>query len=117
MPDRWFERMRTIKTYEQDHSAMSRINSWHFAINLANAHPVLGRGYGAFTPELFAEFAPDHTERAEALTGLAAVELAEGDAAAALRRLDEAQPLWERTHPRRARFATELRREAEAALK
>jgi probable O-glycosylation ligase (exosortase A-associated) len=35
MPGEWFERMRTIQTYEQDVSAMGRINAWTMAFNLA----------------------------------------------------------------------------------
>ncbi|HXV77668.1 MAG TPA: putative O-glycosylation ligase, exosortase A system-associated [Candidatus Polarisedimenticolaceae bacterium] len=61
MPERWFERMGTIKTYEQDASAMSRINSWNFAINLANDNPVFGGGYGTFQAPMFAKYAPDPT--------------------------------------------------------
>jgi putative inorganic carbon (HCO3(-)) transporter len=36
MPDTWTERMRTIQSYEQDSSAMGRLNAWQMAINLAN---------------------------------------------------------------------------------
>ena len=35
MPAEWFERMRTIQSYEQDASAMGRINAWTMAFNLA----------------------------------------------------------------------------------
>lgn len=35
MPAEWFERMRTIESYEQDTSAMGRINAWTMAFNLA----------------------------------------------------------------------------------
>ncbi len=58
MPDKWMERMNTIQTYEQDGSAMSRINAWKFAINLANDNPILGGGFGAFNRELFKQYAP-----------------------------------------------------------
>jgi len=53
MPQGWHERMETIKNYEQDESAMMRINAWEFAINLANDHPVTGGGYSASTEEMF----------------------------------------------------------------
>ena len=59
MPDFYFERMETIKTYEEDASAMGRINAWHFAVNLANDRPLLGGGANAFTRELFARYAPE----------------------------------------------------------
>lgn len=59
MPESWHARMDTIQTYEQDQSAMGRINSWHFAFNLAKDRPLIGAGYHAFTPDLFARYAPD----------------------------------------------------------
>ncbi len=59
MPDAWSERMGTIKTYEEDGSAMGRINSWWFAFNLAVDHPVLGGGYNVFwSKDIFAQYAP-----------------------------------------------------------
>src|SRR3569833_1608939 len=38
---------------------MGRINSWHFAFNLAKDRPIVGGGYHSFTPDLFARYAPD----------------------------------------------------------
>lgn len=35
MPVEWFDRMKTIESYEQDRSAMGRINAWTMAFNLA----------------------------------------------------------------------------------
>src|SRR6266496_4037422 len=35
MPQQWFDRMNTIGSYDQDASAMGRINAWHMAYNLA----------------------------------------------------------------------------------
>ncbi len=59
MPNQYFEQMETIKTYEEDPSAMGRINAWRFAYNLANDRPLLGGGANAFTPSLFARYAPE----------------------------------------------------------
>lgn len=59
MPDEWKDRMRSIQNYEQDSSAMGRLNSWAFAINLAKDRPMFGGGFGAFTREMFAWYAPD----------------------------------------------------------
>jgi probable O-glycosylation ligase (exosortase A-associated) len=59
MPSSWHSRMNTIETYDQDESALGRINAWWFAFNLAKDHPVLGGGFNAFTPELFQQYAPD----------------------------------------------------------
>jgi len=57
MPDSWFERMNTIKTYEQDASAMGRINAWWVAFRVANEH-MFGGGAGMWTPAIFQRHAP-----------------------------------------------------------
>jgi putative inorganic carbon (hco3(-)) transporter len=59
MPDKWFDRMNTIGTYQQDSSAMGRVNAWHFAYNLAKDRPLTGGGMEAFTNEAFAIWAPN----------------------------------------------------------
>lgn len=59
MPDEFYERMGTIKTYDQDASAMGRINAWTFAWNLAVDHPFVGGGFDTFDPELFKQYAPN----------------------------------------------------------
>src|SRR3954469_15118059 len=53
MPERWFERMDTISSYEQDASAMGRINSWKTAINIANDRPLVGGGFELYSYETF----------------------------------------------------------------
>lgn len=59
MPAEWFDRMGTIQEYDEDRSALGRINAWHFAFNIALDRPIIGGGFNAFTPELFLQFAPD----------------------------------------------------------
>jgi len=59
MPGSWHERMETIQDYQEDPSALGRLNAWGFAFNLAKDRPLLGGGYQAFTPDLFAIYAPD----------------------------------------------------------
>jgi probable O-glycosylation ligase (exosortase A-associated) len=59
MPDHWFDRMSTISDYQQDDSALGRINAWWFAFNLALDRPFFGGGFQAFIPELFERYAPD----------------------------------------------------------
>lgn len=59
MPDHWFDRMQTISTYEEDASAMGRINAWWFAFNLAVDRPFVGGGFSTFTEELFQKYAPE----------------------------------------------------------
>ncbi len=58
MPPAWFGRMETIDNYQQDDSAMGRLNAWKFAVNVANSHP-LGGGYRVFTKPMFLQYAPD----------------------------------------------------------
>jgi probable O-glycosylation ligase (exosortase A-associated) len=58
MPEQWHSRMETIGTYEQDASAMGRLNAWWMAWNLAKDR-FLGGGFEVITPELFARYAPD----------------------------------------------------------
>lgn len=57
MPTAWHERMDTINTYEEDASAMGRVNAWHYAFNLANDR-FLGAGFESWTRETFAVYAP-----------------------------------------------------------
>ncbi len=58
MPSEWWDRMNTIKTYEQDDSAMGRINAWHMAWNLAKAN-FFGGGFMVSTANVFAMYAPN----------------------------------------------------------
>ncbi len=58
MPDKWFGRMETIDNYKEDQSAMGRINSWQFAMNVAQ-DSLLGGGYRVFTPDMFQIYAPN----------------------------------------------------------
>lgn len=57
MPEQWMGRMNTIQTYEEDASATGRINSWMFAIRIANEF-VLGGGPNVFAPHMFLLYAP-----------------------------------------------------------
>lgn len=59
MPDEWTSRMNSINSYEEDASAQGRINSWGFAINVANENPLGGGGFGVFTPNMFQQYAPN----------------------------------------------------------
>src|SRR6185369_16709033 len=59
MPERWFDRMNTISAYEEDASAMGRINAWKTAINIANDRPLVGGGFELYSGTTFAKYAPD----------------------------------------------------------
>jgi putative inorganic carbon (HCO3(-)) transporter len=58
MPEEWYERMSTIKSYEQDASAMGRVNAWWTAFNMANDR-IFGGGFEAFGWIAFSRYAPD----------------------------------------------------------
>lgn len=59
MPEAWHARMATIAEYQEDGSAMGRINAWGYAYNLALDRPLIGGGFRAFDPDLFHDYAPN----------------------------------------------------------
>lgn len=61
MPSTWEARMRSIENYEQDSSAMGRINAWRMAFNLANDR-FFGGGFEVYTAEIFHRYAPVPTD-------------------------------------------------------
>jgi probable O-glycosylation ligase (exosortase A-associated) len=56
LPERWHTRMDTIQNYEEDPSAMGRINAWKLAYALALERPFLGAGFRPFAPEIYQEY-------------------------------------------------------------
>lgn len=65
MPQEYFDRLESIEAYEEDGSAMGRINSWTFGFRVANNH-FFGGGFESYTnyryyfqlvPEAFAALA------------------------------------------------------------
>ena len=58
MPERWAERMDTINTYEEDSSAMGRLNAWRMAWNLARDR-FPGGGFDVSDGAIFARYAPN----------------------------------------------------------
>ena len=59
MPAKWADRMHTIDTYQQDASAMGRINAWQMAWNLALDRPLVGGGFNIYQQSTFAKYAPN----------------------------------------------------------
>jgi putative inorganic carbon (HCO3(-)) transporter len=59
MPTQWFDRIDTINTYQDDSSAMGRINAWHMAFNLAVDRPLTGGGFEIYDPGVFLQYAPN----------------------------------------------------------
>lgn len=58
MPDTWSDRMETIGAYEKDGSAMSRIWIWKTLWAAALDNPIVGVGFRADNPLVFARYAP-----------------------------------------------------------
>ena len=58
MPERWADRMDTINTYQDDVSAMGRLNAWRMAWNLARDR-FLGGGFDVSDASIFARYAPN----------------------------------------------------------
>jgi putative inorganic carbon (hco3(-)) transporter len=58
MPSTWETRMQTIGNYQEDTSAMQRLNSWETAVNVANDR-LTGAGFAIATQEIFARYAPN----------------------------------------------------------
>lgn len=46
-PERWFDRIETIKDADQDDSFLGRVAAWKISVNIANDHPVFGAGFDA----------------------------------------------------------------------
>lgn len=63
MPDSWTNRMNTIESYDQDASAMSRVYTWKTLWNLALDRPLVGAGFNADIPIIFATYAPNDMQR------------------------------------------------------
>jgi probable O-glycosylation ligase (exosortase A-associated) len=49
LPEKWFDRMQTIKTYQEDGSALGRLDAWQFAIDRALRDPLTGGGFESFS--------------------------------------------------------------------
>lgn len=65
--DRYFNRIETIENYDQDGSAMARLNTWQYAFNFTKDHPILGGGFNMFyLEEPWERYAPDPTLRPKA---------------------------------------------------
>lgn len=48
LPEEWFDRMHTIKTYEEDESAQGRFQAWDYAMEKAADKPLSGGGFETF---------------------------------------------------------------------
>jgi probable O-glycosylation ligase (exosortase A-associated) len=55
LPESWFQRMDTIGTYEEDASALGRINAWTLAFRVAN-HNLLGGGLNFWDVSSYSQY-------------------------------------------------------------
>ena len=58
MPEKWHTRMDTIETYEEDRSAMGRINAWKIGVEIALSRPLVGGGFNAFDRRIYPLYLP-----------------------------------------------------------
>ncbi|MBK6603368.1 MAG: putative O-glycosylation ligase, exosortase A system-associated [Betaproteobacteria bacterium] len=58
LPESWYSRMETIGAYEEDASAMGRINAWTMAYNIAKDR-ITGAGFATAAPGIYAQYAPN----------------------------------------------------------
>lgn len=61
MPEAYWERMKSITSYDEDKSAYGRLNSWATAINIANSR-FTGGGFDYTSFRVFQMYAPDPTD-------------------------------------------------------
>jgi putative inorganic carbon (hco3(-)) transporter len=59
IPDIWWDRQETTINYEQDSSAMSRLDNWVFLWRLSLDRPLTGAGFEFSSYDTFAKYAPD----------------------------------------------------------
>jgi putative inorganic carbon (HCO3(-)) transporter len=59
VPQKWLDRQQSTLSYEEDGSAMSRIDNWKFCWTLALDNPITGAGFDFQSREMFAKYAPD----------------------------------------------------------
>ncbi|MCB1722108.1 MAG: putative O-glycosylation ligase, exosortase A system-associated [Chromatiaceae bacterium] len=62
MPWTLQEKISSITEYEQDASAVGRLNAWETALNVANSRP-LGAGFDMYNPVTWAIYSPKTTEK------------------------------------------------------
>lgn len=56
MPQSWYSRMDTIQTYEEDGSAMQRINAWKLSASVANDR-LTGGGFNMYRKSVYEQYA------------------------------------------------------------
>ena len=60
-PESWYTRMDSIQNYQEDESALGRLNAWIYAYNVANDN-LLGAGLNSWNLRTFLIYAPNPTD-------------------------------------------------------
>jgi probable O-glycosylation ligase (exosortase A-associated) len=63
LPEKWFGRMETIQSYEQDRSAVNRIRAWKVSYRMALDRPITGYGFRPFSREMYLRYDPEYGPR------------------------------------------------------
>jgi probable O-glycosylation ligase (exosortase A-associated) len=63
LPEKWFGRMETIQTYEQDKSAVNRLKAWKVSYKMALDRPITGYGFRPFSREIYLRYDPEYGPR------------------------------------------------------
>jgi probable O-glycosylation ligase (exosortase A-associated) len=63
LPEKWFGRMETIQTYEQDRSAVNRLRAWRVSYKMALDRPITGYGFRPFSREMYLRYDPEYGPR------------------------------------------------------
>jgi probable O-glycosylation ligase (exosortase A-associated) len=63
LPEKWFGRMDTIQTYEQDRSAVNRLRAWRVSYKMALDRPITGYGFRPFSREMYLRYDPEYGPR------------------------------------------------------
>jgi len=59
VPGKWLDRQATIINYQEDNSAMDRLNEWHFSWNVAMDRPLYGGGFNVYSQETYDHYLPE----------------------------------------------------------
>jgi probable O-glycosylation ligase (exosortase A-associated) len=63
IPNRWWNRQQSTLEYEDDASAMSRIDNWKICWRIALDHPLTGAGFEFMTNDYYASYSPEYIQR------------------------------------------------------
>jgi putative inorganic carbon (HCO3(-)) transporter len=59
LPERWISRQQSTIEYEEDPSAISRLEEWRFCWRVALDRPLTGAGFGLYTNDMYRQYHPE----------------------------------------------------------